>query len=73
MEFLKPCASLKKPFPKQHFISFLKDLLNEKLVALCGLLAIEIGKPKQILYAVPSKHAWVPQHERNEVLQPPMN
>jgi hypothetical protein len=44
-----------------------------RLHGLCGLLAIEIGKPKQRLYATLGKHAWVPQHERNEVLQPPMN
>jgi hypothetical protein len=39
MEFLKQCASLKKPLPKHYFISFLKYLSNEDLVTLCGLLA----------------------------------
>jgi hypothetical protein len=39
----------------------------------CGLLTIEIRKPKERLYATIGKRALVPQHERNEVLQPPMN
>ncbi len=69
MEFLKQYASLEKSFPKHYVINFLKDLLNEDLVALCGLLTIEIGKPKQRLYATPSIRAWVPQHEKNEVFQ----
>jgi hypothetical protein len=38
MEFLKQRASLKKPLLEHYFISFLKDLSNEDLVALCGLL-----------------------------------
>jgi hypothetical protein len=47
--------------------------MKRRLGGLCGLLAIEIGKPKQRLYATIGKWAWVPQHERNEVLQLPMN
>jgi hypothetical protein len=47
----------------------LKDLSNKNLVALCGLLTTKIGKPKQKLYVIPGIHAWVPQHEKNEVLQ----
>ncbi len=47
--------------------------MKRRLGGLCELLAIEIGKPKQRLYATIGKWAWVPQHERNEVLQLPMN
>ncbi len=39
MEFLKHHTSLKKPLTKDYFTSFLKDLSNENLFALCGLLA----------------------------------
>jgi hypothetical protein len=73
MEFLKQCASLQKPLPNHYITSFLKDLSNENLVALCGLLTTQIGKPKRRLYATPRKRAWVPQHERNKVLKLPMN
>jgi hypothetical protein len=52
MEFLEKCASLKKSLPQHYFISLFKDLSNEDLVALCRLLAIEIGKPKKTLYAI---------------------
>ncbi len=69
MEFLKKCTSLKKSLPQHYFISLLKDLSNENLVTLCGLLAIEIEKPKKKLYAILGRRAWVPQHERNKVLQ----
>jgi hypothetical protein len=51
MEFLKQYVNLKKPFPKHYFINLLKDLSNGDLVALCGFLATEIGKPKRRLYA----------------------
>jgi hypothetical protein len=43
------------------------------LVALCGLLATKIGKPKKRLYAIPGRRTKVPQHERNKVLQSPSN
>jgi hypothetical protein len=69
MEFLKQCASLKKPLPKHYFTSLLKDLSNKNLVALCELLTIKIGKPKRRLYATPRRRALVPQHDRNKVLQ----
>jgi hypothetical protein len=55
MEFLEQCASLKKPLPKHYFTSFLKDLLNKDLVALCGLLATIIGIPKTRLYVTLGK------------------
>jgi len=57
MEFLKQCASLKKPLPKYYFTSFLKEILNENLVALCELLAIEITKPQRSLYATLGRQA----------------
>ncbi len=69
MEFLKQCTSLEKPFLKHYFTNFLKDLSNKNLVALCGLLTTKIGKPKTKLYATLGRRAWVPQHERNKVLQ----
>jgi hypothetical protein len=69
MEFLKKCTSLKKSLPQHFFISLFKDLSNENLVTLCGLLTIEIEKPKKKLYAILGRWAWVPQHERNKVLQ----
>ncbi len=47
--------------------------MKQIICGLCGLLAIEIGKPKQRLYATLGKQAWVPRHERNKVLQLPMN
>jgi hypothetical protein len=47
MEFLKQCASLKKPLPKHYFPNLLKDLSNEDLVTICGLLATKFGKPKK--------------------------
>jgi len=53
MEFLKQCTSLKKPLLEHYFINFLKDLSNEDFVMLCGLLTIEIGKPKRKLHAIP--------------------
>ncbi len=46
MEILKQHISFKKPFQEHNFISFLKDLSNEDLVALCGLLTTKFGKPK---------------------------
>jgi len=49
MEFLKQRTSLKKPLPKHYFVSFLKDLSNEDLIALLELLATKIGKPKRRL------------------------
>jgi len=49
MEFLKQWTSLKKPLPKHYFASFLKDLLNEDLIALFELLATKIGKFKKKL------------------------
>jgi hypothetical protein len=57
MEFLKHHASFKKPLPEHYFISLNKDLSNEDLVALCELLATEIGKPKRRLYATPGRRA----------------
>jgi hypothetical protein len=57
MEFLKQRVSLKKPFPKHLFISFCKDLSNEDLVTLCGLLTTKIGKPQKRLYAILGKRA----------------
>jgi hypothetical protein len=60
MDFLKQRTSLKKPFPKHYFISLFKDLPNKDLVALCGLLATQIGKPKRKLYATLRRRAWVP-------------
>jgi hypothetical protein len=57
MEFLKQCASLKKQLLKHYFTSLFKDLSNKYLVALCGLLATEIGKPKKRLYATPKRWA----------------
>ncbi len=59
MKFLKQCASLKKPLPEHYFTNLLKDLSNEDLVALCGLLAIKIGKPKRKLYVTLRRRAWV--------------
>jgi len=56
MEFLKGRANLQKPLPDYYFISLLKDLSNEDLVALCELLAIEIVKPKRRLYATLGQH-----------------
>jgi hypothetical protein len=47
MEFLKQYASLKKSLPKHYFTSLFKDLSNEDLVALCGLLATKIGKTQK--------------------------
>jgi hypothetical protein len=43
--------------------------MKQRLGGLYGLLTIEIGKRKQRLYATLGKRAWVPQHERNKVLQ----
>jgi hypothetical protein len=50
MEFFKELTSLKKSLPEHYFINIFKDLSNKILIALCGLLAIEIEKPKRILY-----------------------
>jgi hypothetical protein len=36
---LKQRASLKKPLPKQYFISFLKDSSNKDVITLFELLA----------------------------------
>ncbi len=52
MEFLKQRVSLLKPLPKHYFTNFCKDLSNEELVTLCGLLVIEIEKPQKRLYAI---------------------
>jgi hypothetical protein len=68
MEFVKQRISLKNPFLKHYFTNFCKDLSNENMVALCGLLATKFGKPKIKLYAIPSMRTWVPQHEENKVL-----
>jgi hypothetical protein len=38
MEFLKQRTSLKKPLLEHYITSFFKDLSNEDLIALCGLL-----------------------------------
>jgi hypothetical protein len=57
MEFLKQHINLKKPLPEHYFTNILKYLSNGDLVALCGLLAIEIGKPKKRLYATPRRWA----------------
>jgi len=57
MEFLKQSASLKKPLLEHYFINLLKDLSNEYLVALCGLLTSKIGKAKRRLYATPRRRA----------------
>jgi hypothetical protein len=69
VEFLKQLASLKNSLPKHYFINFQKDLSNKNLVALCELLTTKIGKPQRKLYAIRGMKAWVPQHEKNKVLQ----
>jgi len=51
----------KNPLPKYYFTSFLKDISNENLVALCEL-AIEIVKPQKRLYTTLGKWAWVPRN-----------
>jgi hypothetical protein len=73
MEFFKQHASLKKPFPEHYFTNLLKDLSNEDLVTLCELLATKNGKPKRRLYATLRRQAWVLQHDRNKILQVPVN
>ncbi len=50
MKFLKQHASLKNPFLKQDFISFLKDLSTEHLITLCELfITINCKTPKKII------------------------
>jgi hypothetical protein len=67
MDFFKECASLKKPIPKHFFTNFLNDLSIEDLVTLGNLLSIEFMKPRQRLYVILGKRAWVPQELRNNV------
>jgi hypothetical protein len=71
--FWNNSQDLKKSLPKHYFISFQKDLSNKNLVALFELLTTKIGKPQRKLYAIQGMRAWVPQHERNKVLQPLVN
>jgi hypothetical protein len=69
MEFLKQHTSLKKPLLEHYFTSILKDLSNEHLVTLCELLVTKIAKLKRRLYASPWRRVWVPNHDKNKVLQ----
>jgi hypothetical protein len=57
MESLKQHTSLKKPLLEHYFTSFLKDLSNVDLIALCELLATKIAQPQKRLYAIPGKRA----------------
>jgi hypothetical protein len=57
MEFLNQRASLKKSLPKYYFTSILKELSTKNLITFCELLAKEIAKPQQRLYATPCKQS----------------
>jgi hypothetical protein len=63
---LKQRASRKKPLLEHYFTNFFKNLSNENLVALCGLLKIKTGKPKRKLYETPRRHTWVLQPHVNQ-------
>jgi hypothetical protein len=50
-DFLKECASLKKPIPEHFFISLLNDLSTKDLVTLGNLRSTEFMKPERQLFA----------------------
>lgn len=55
--FFETMCKPKKPLLEYYFTSFLKNISNENLVALCELLTIEITKPQRKLYATLGKQA----------------
>jgi hypothetical protein len=59
MNFLKEHASLKKPVQEHFFTSLFNDLSIEDLVTLGNLLSTKFMKPRQQLYAIPSRLTWV--------------
>jgi hypothetical protein len=47
MELFQECTSLKKPIPKQFFISLLEVLSTKDLVSLGNLLSTKFMKPNR--------------------------